>query len=205
MQNQLPTSIREAIESKKQFFWGENGAEWKLQIVTDASFIEKIVGSPVLAFADNGYGDYLFLRKQEETTLDDKVFIFFHETQEIGDWKDSLRMLLGQEDREPSKDSYPCAIYESGETVLLGDKVRFKSWLFFWKGWMEGTVQYVPGISARSPEHEYNGLKWVSIKGNQMMVAPVIDPKTGIIKEIRFVERAMTNMPVHSDAPKSGA
>ena len=178
------------MENKKEFFWGEDGAEWKLRIETEVNFIEKVVGSPVLVFANNGYGDYLFLRRTESTDPDNKVFVFFHEAQEIGTWNDSLRVLLGLEQREPSKDSYPKAIYESGETVNLGDKVRFKSWLFFWKGWMDGTVKYVPGISPRKPEHEYNGLKWVSIKGSQMIVGTLVDPKTGVLKGIKFIERA---------------
>lgn len=189
MQIQLPKPIQDAIESKQEFFCGEDGAEWKLKIEPDASSVEKVAGCRVLIFANNGYGDYLFLRKQNDSINDDKVLIFYHETQEIGDWKESLRILLGLETREPSKDSYPRAVYESGEPVNLGDKVHFKAWLFFWKGWMEGTVEYVPGISPRKPQHEYNGLKWLSIKGKQMIVGPVVDPKTGVVKRIRLVER----------------
>jgi len=189
MQIQLPNPIRDAIENKKEFFWGEDGAEWKLKIEANASFVEKIAGCQVLIFANNGYGDYLFLRKQADSIKDKTVFIFYHETQEIGEWKESLRILLELDTREPSKDSYPRAVYESGEPVYLGDIVQFKTWLFFWKGWMKGTVQYVPGISPRKPQHEYNGLKWLSIKGDKMIVGPVVDPKTGIVKRIRLVER----------------
>lgn len=190
MQIQLPKPIRDAIESKKEFFWGEDGAEWKLEIESDTSFVEKIVGYRVLIFANNGYGDYLFLRKQDDTIKDESVFVFYHETQEIGDRKESLRILLGLETREPSKDTYPRAVYESGQPVHLGDKIQFKAWLFFWKGWMDGTVEYVPVISPRKPQHEYNGLKWLSIRGKQMIVEPLVDPITGIAKRIRLVKRA---------------
>lgn len=189
MQIQLPKPIQDAIESKKEFFWGEDGAEWKLKVETDASFVEKIVGCQVLIFANNGYGDYLFLHKESDSIQDDKVFAFYHETKEVGDRNESLRIVLGLETLEPSKDSYPRAVYESGQHVNLGDKVQFKAWLFFWKGWMEGTVEYVPGISPRNHQHEYDGLKWLSIKGQEMIVGPVVDPKTGVVKRVRLVER----------------
>jgi hypothetical protein len=131
MQSQLPEPIKSSIESGSEFFRGEDGAEWMLQIASENSHIEKLSGSPVVVFANNGYGDYLFIKKHHDTTQDDMVFLYFHETQEIEAWKDSLQMLLGQVPRKPSTDAYPKAVYESGETVEIGDKVLFKVWLFF--------------------------------------------------------------------------
>lgn len=189
MQTQLPEPIKSAIEGGREFFWGEDGAEWKLHIESESSLIEKLRGSPVLIFANNGYGDYLFIEKHQIATHDITVFVYFHETQEVAAWKDSLQMLLGLVPRKPSTDAYPKAVYESGETVELGDKVLFKAWLFFWKGWMDGTVQFVPGVSPRNPEHEHDGLKWVSIKGREMIIGSLVEPESGVIKRIKFVRR----------------
>lgn len=76
--------------------------------------------------------------------------------------------------------------------VLVGDHVEFKLGLFFWRGWQAGRVQYVPGISPRNDDLEFNGLTWVAIhdaRGEQS--GHVVLPRTGQLrKNVRFVRRA---------------
>jgi len=166
MKENIPEPIRKAME-RKEFFWGPDGGEWKLEIKSDTRIIEKIAGVPVLVFADNGYGDYMFV-KQEQGDFGGKAFLFLHEGQEVETLDDDLETLLGLKAHAASVNIYPAAVYPTGQPVFIGDRVLFKAGLFFWKGWMEGVVEYVPGISPMSREHEYDGLKWVSIRGEDM-------------------------------------
>jgi hypothetical protein len=83
MNNLLPKALREAQERKIEFFMGED-CEWKLESKGPAKFIEEIVGCPVCVFANNGFGDYLFLkRKPHGSRYEEEVFEFFHEGPEI--------------------------------------------------------------------------------------------------------------------------
>jgi hypothetical protein len=50
-------------------------------------------------------------------------------------------------------------------------------------------VTYVPGISRKRTQHEYNGLKWVAIKFRNGELGPLVDPKTGKLRKVRFLER----------------
>jgi hypothetical protein len=181
----LTTARNQGIE----YFLGET-CQWKLESESSAPFIEKQTGGPVCIFANNGFGDYLFLKKKPDSDeIDETVYEFFHEGPEINALPDDLETLLGLKDRPPSKDDYPKAIYETGEPVALGDQVRFRSWAAFWKGWQEGVVDYVPGVSNKNLEFEHGGLKWVSIRFDNGNIAPLVDPQTGVLKKIKFVTR----------------
>jgi hypothetical protein len=188
--NTIPNPIQRALQTKREFFWGPDGAEWKLEVQQDGEFIEKHVGIPVLIFANNGYGDYLFLKKGHTGGFDEEVFEFIHEGPLIEAIAEDLETVLGLKMRSPSSDSYPAPHYESGQPVLLGDRVRYNVWLFFWKGWIDGVVNYVPGISPRRTELERDGLKWIELKGIDETIGSLIDPGTGIVKKVRFVGRA---------------
>ena len=185
----IPEPIERGLQVNNQFFWGPDGAEWKLQLEHDGQFIEKVVSVPVLVFANNGYGDYLFLRKGQTEGFDETVFQFFHEGPTIETIADDLETVLGLKQRPPSSDTYPAAHYESGEPVLLGDRVRYRFLLFFWKGWIDGVVIYVPGISSQKPKLERDGLKWIEIEGRAETIASLIDHQTGIVRKVRFVGR----------------
>ena len=164
MNDPLPESLREAQDRGIEFFMGEH-CEWKLELKKSAKFIEEIVGCSVCTFANNGFGDYLFLkRKRDGAGFDEAVFEFFHEGPEINPVTEDLATLLGLQDRPPSADTYPPAVYETGELVQLGDHVQVKVWAEFWKGWQQGVVEYVPGVSKKRPQHEHGGLKWVAIR-----------------------------------------
>ena len=190
MDNLLPKALREAQERKIEFFMGED-CEWKLESKESAKFIEEIVGCPVYVFANNGFGDYLFLkRKPDGSGYEEEVFEFFHEGPEIIQVTGDLETLLGLKDRPASADAYPKAVYETGELVQLGDHVQVKVWAEFWKGWQAGEVEYVPGVSKKKLEHEHGGMKWVAIRFRNGQICPLVDPESGKLKKVRFVERA---------------
>ncbi len=84
----------------------------------------------------------------------------------------------------------PITYYQSATEVMIGDHVRFKVGLFFWRGWQAGRVVYVPGQSPKNPQLEFNGLRWICVRGATMDVGAVIDPVTDQVrKTVRFVKR----------------
>ncbi len=164
--------------------------EWKLELKESARFIEEMVGCPVFVFANNGYGDHLFLKKKQDGAgFDEAVFEFFHEGPEIHPVSERLEVLLGLSDRAPSQDRYPQAVYETGAPVQLGDRVQVKVWAEFWKGWQDGVVEYVPGVSKKNPQHEHGGLTWVAIRFRHGQIGCLVNPATGKLKKVRFVGR----------------
>jgi len=172
-----------------EFFMGED-YEWKLECTESAKFIEAMVGCAVCVFANNGFGDYLFLKKKSDGDgFAEEVFEFFHEGPEINRLNEDLETLLGLKDRPASTDAYPKAVYETGELVQVGDRVQVKVWAEFWKGWQDGVVQYVPGISKRKPQHEYGGLKWVAVQFQNGQIGSLVDPDTGKLRKVRFIRR----------------
>src|SRR5262245_21460011 len=101
--------------------------EWKLEQEESPEFIVKLVGCPVCTFANNGFGDYLFLRKKPNVdAFEEEVFEFLHEGPEINRITEDLETLLGLKDRPASADGYPKAVYDTGEVVQLGDRVQVK-------------------------------------------------------------------------------
>ena len=182
-------SLREAKDRGIELFLGEN-CEWKLELEESAEFIEKIVGCPVCSFANNGFGDYLFLKKHpERDEFKAEVFEFFHEGPEINRITEDLETLLGLKDRPASADAYPKAVYDTGDLVVLGDRVQVKFWLEFWKGWQDGEVEYVPGVSKKNLEFEHGGLKWVAIRFRNGQIGLLVDAKSGKLRKVRFVGR----------------
>jgi hypothetical protein len=164
--------------------------EWKLALETSPDFITEETGCPVLVFANNGYGDYLFLKQQtSDEPWSAEVFAYYHEGPDIASIPEDLETLLGLKERTPSQDNYPKAIYETGELVELGDRVQIKVWVEFWKGWQDGVVKYVPGISKKNPNHEYEGLKWVAISFKSGEICPLVHPETGKLRKVRFMGR----------------
>ena len=191
MNEHLPMALRDAQKDGIEYFMGED-YEWKLEIDHASGFLEEAVGSPVCVFANNGYGDYLFFKKQPDSDrYQDIVYVYYHDGPEYKRINEPLDVLLGLVERPPSEDDYPKAVYTTGESVQVGDRVQVKIWLQFWKGWQEGVVAYVPGVSKMNPAYEYGGLKWVVIKFGDGLISPLVDPETGILKRVRFVTRGI--------------
>jgi hypothetical protein len=186
----VPAPLLEARKKGIEFFMGET-CEWKLELEGSAPFVAESVGGPVLVFANNGFGDYLFLKQTpDDQTFGEPVFEFLHEGPAIERVTDDLETLLGLKDRLPTTDNYPRAVYATGEAVHPGDRVRVKVWAQFWKGWQDGVVKYVPGISKKKLQHESNGLKWVAIRFTDGEISPLVDPETGVLRKVRLVGRA---------------
>ena len=94
--------------------------EWKLEPKGSVKRIEQLVGCPVYAFANNGFGDHLFLKEGPDAgVFDAAVYEFFHEGPEVKRIEEDLETLLGLKERPPSVDGYPKAIYATGELVQL--------------------------------------------------------------------------------------
>lgn len=130
----LPKPLKEAQDRGIEFFMC-GAREWKLEHKDSAKFIEKMVGCPVYVFANNGFGDYLFLKKRPDGDgFEAEVFQYFHEGPQINKVTEDLETLLVFKDRPVSADAYPKAVYETGELVQLGDRVKVKVWLSFGKG-----------------------------------------------------------------------
>ena len=191
MKVNLPEPILLAQRKGIEYFMGED-CEWKLEIEESNPYVEGIVGVSVCIFANNGFGDFLFLKREESSAYEKTIFEFFHEGPEINEIDEELETLLGLVERPASDDDYPRAIYDNGSPVRLGDVVQFKLWTEFWRGWQSGVIVYVPGISNKKLEHEHGGLKWVSIKFEDGCINPLVDPKTGILRKIKFVKRVDT-------------
>jgi len=131
MNNLLPGTLRDAQERGIEIFIGKN-CEWKLEIEKTPKLIEEIVQCPVCVFANNGFGDYLFLKyKGESKCYSEEVYEFFHEGPEIIRVRECLEVILGLKNRLPSNDKYPKAVYKSGEFVHVGDQVQVKVWAQF--------------------------------------------------------------------------
>ncbi len=189
MNSSLPESLLAAQKSGVEYFQGED-AEWRLEFKEPVKSIEELAGGPVCIFANNGYGDYLFLKRQPDgSQWADEVFTFYHEGPEITRVPENLETLLGLKERPPAHDDYPQAIYETGEAVQLGDRVQIKVWAEFWKGWQDGVVKYVPGISKKKPAYEHGGLKEVGISIQHGEICPLVDPKTGKLRKVKFIAR----------------
>ena len=88
------------------------------------------------------------------------------------------------------KMDYPRAIYETGESVKVGDHVTLRTWIELWLKKNSGRVFFVPGISDHNPSMEYNGLKWVSVRyAGETETGILVHPETGIVKGVKFVRR----------------
>jgi hypothetical protein len=189
MNEHLPESLLKAQKAGVEYF-AFDVHEWKLEFEGSVKRIEQLVGCPVFAFANNGFGDHLFLKmKPDGGAFEATVYEFFHEGPEINRIEEDLETVLELKERPPSTDAYPKAVYATGEPVQPGDRVQIKVWAEFWKGWQEGTVVYVPGISKKNSRYEFNGLKWAAIKFRNGELGPLVDPTTGILRKVRFVER----------------
>ena len=161
---------------------GPNAEEWRLEIEIDMpNWLASCFPANALVFANNGYGDHLFLVPETST-----VMVFLHEGHETAEYCQSIEELLPNKKRPPSQHG-PIAYFGTTQLVVLGDRVFIRYWLFF-SGF--GTVTYVPGVSPLKRELERDGLAWVRAKldNGNLIDTIVID---GVLKKgTRLVARA---------------
>lgn len=186
----IPVEIEKASKNGVRYF-NCRECEWELKVEGRDKHIKKHTGFPIYVFANNGYGDSLFLKYFEDEERSEGVaYEFFHEGSEIAVVDDDLDTLLGNIERPPSNDNYPRAVYESGEKAKFGDCVQFRTAFQFWRSWQNGVVDYVPGISKENRKYETEGLKWLVIKGADVEIGPLVDPKAGVVRKVRLINRA---------------
>jgi hypothetical protein len=135
-----------------------------------------------IEIARNPVGDFLFMKAGCP-----KVFVYYHEEKITDIMCESFEQLVSEPDNSPSK--IPPITYTGGQQVLLGDVVQVKG-LFRTR---KGVVKYVPGISPKDRELEYNRMAWVKIvfdNGSDFGAAVVPHEMNTIAKKITLVSRA---------------
>ena len=81
--------------------------------------------------------------------------------------------------------------YADGTTAVAeGDIVEYRS-LRFWRGWQQGHVSYVPGISPPHPQMEHHDIRTLGVSGVDGTFRGIyIEPETNqALPSIRFVSR----------------
>ena len=133
---------------------GPNGEIWRLKLEANAGPLGEGVAEGALIFANNGYGDYLFLVPDSKA-----VKVYWHEGPQVADYTASVEDLLPDQRRPPTTHP-PIKYRDSGDVVMLGDAVQVRYWLLF-SG--RGRITYVPGVSPHNRQLERDGLAWVRV------------------------------------------
>ncbi len=198
------TSATERIPEPLHRFIAQGGAvfrcddgDWEVGIeFPPPAFLQRALSPDSLIIANNGCGDYLFLKSRvapnsEPGSFENRVFVYRHEGAEIEQFSDDLEMLTHPPASIPSDHS--TVFYADGAVeVRLGDHVSARN-LFFRK---EGRVVYVPGVSRRNREFEHGGLLWVGIRFEGGSVTGVfVDPNSLCLKKsLRFLSRSTSGI-----------
>lgn len=163
MNTHLPESLLNAQKGGVEYFMGE-ACEWKLELKGSIKWIEELVGCPVYAFANNGFGDHLFLKgRPDGGGFDQDVYEFFHEGPEVKRIQESLETLLGLKERPPSADAYPKAVYETGEPVQLGGQGSDQGL----GGVLEGMAGGSGCVCSRHFQEEVSArIQWIEVGGD---------------------------------------
>ena len=154
---------------------------WRLKLEADPRRLGEGVGEGALIFANNGYGDYLFLVPDSTA-----VKVYWHEGPQIADYTASVEDLLPNQRRPPT--THPQITYRgTGDVVMPGDAVEVRYWLLF-SG--RGRITYVPGVSPLNRQLERDGLAWVRValdKGG--LVDFVVMPDGALQKSVVLLAR----------------
>jgi hypothetical protein len=159
---------------------GPDAEEWRLDIEREMpESIARCFPSDSLVFANNGYGDYLFLIPDSPS-----VMVFRHDEHLIAEYCKPIDELLPNKKRPPSNHP-PIRYFGSNEYVKLGDRVFIRYWLFF-SGY--GAVMYVPGVSPLKRELERDGLAWVRVKLDKGGLVDTVIIDGALKKGTRLIE-----------------
>jgi hypothetical protein len=89
--------------------------------------------------------------------------------------------------------------FGSNIEVCLGDRVEIKVWFRR----RTGRVSYLPGTSPQNGEFEHNGLRWVAIRTEKMIVGTLVNPHTEALKKnVRFMSRDESTFEAPPDDPQ---
>lgn len=185
----IPESLKDFIENGRAVFHGDDG-DWAVDIELIANTpYKRDVPSDALIIANNGCGDFLFIRKTYPALIlyAPEVYVYWHEEHRYELYSDNIETLTNPEPATPSKHK---AIFYFGGTVevKLGDEVSARDFLFR----RNGRIAYLPGISRKNRNMEHDGLSWVGIKFQRgTFVGVIVDPTTSQLKKnVRFLQRS---------------
>jgi hypothetical protein len=102
---------------------------------------------------------------------------------------------------------YPHAKYKTGEPVMLGDHVEFRTWPELWLVKHRGRVVYIPGVSPPDPNLDGETLKWACIEFGGSKLGPLVHPETGVLRGVALLKRSddeLRSTPEDFDFPESG-
>lgn len=173
----LPERLKHLALDEASTINTEHG-EWLVQVERPPKEIERFLPPGAVLIANNGYGDYLFLKRTSGAgaALSPVPHVYWHEGPQIEILSHDIG-LVAESSEGASPDAPP--LYSDGAPVLLGDHVRLRVWIRLFRK-VDGTVVYVPGISKRRPQLEHSGLRWVGIRVDvsSTVIGSWIEPKT---------------------------
>lgn len=171
-----PTSIEQrlrALGRKAGRLQGPDAAEWWMNVEAPTpDFLSKHLPVGSVVFANNGFGDYLFLVPSVGP-----VQVYWHEGAVIEAYCENLEDLSASKRRAPTNHP-PVRYYGTDQEVRIGDLVSVKFWLF---RKCVGRITYVPGVSDLKRELERDGLAWIRMKAEDGTVidSVVVDGSLG--------------------------
>ena len=102
------------------------------------------------------------------------------------------------------KGRVPIYYWGGAVEVKPGDHVELRVWFRY----RSGRVVYVPGFSSFNSHYEFNGLRWVAIRSNKMLIGTIVSPSSGRLKKnVKFLRRddsRIEELPSGEELEKSG-
>ena len=189
----LPEALRKFLSGTKRVIQADDG-DWMVSVKEPPAYLVKWVPQGALLIANNGCGDHLFLvpGTSAPASFAPKVQVYWHEGPHIEVFAEDVAALIAPPPPAPTK--RPPVLYHDGTTMVqVGDEVSARS-LFLRR---EGRVVYVPGMSNKKRDMEFNGLCWVGIKFHDgTRTGVVVDPKSSRLrKSVRLLGRSGQRVP----------
>jgi len=187
--NDIPTTLKIFIENGNSLFRCDDG-DWNIKIEPAVdSHLKKDLPANALIIAHNGCGDYLFVCMTDSAPISfrPEVFVYWHEEHRYELYADNIHDLTNP---APAKPSEYKPIYYYGGTieVQLGDEVSARDFLLR----KNGRIAYLPGVSKKNRNMEYDGLSWVGIRfPGGTFSGSIVDPVSFQLKKsICFLRRS---------------
>ena len=133
-----------------------DGDRWEFEVEENPpAWLIRDLPVGLLIFANNGFGDHLFIRPES-----DPVYAYWHDGPEIEEYCPSIQDLLP---KTPIKSSGHPTIFYSGtqNPIKPGDRVLAKCFLLFRN---RGVITYVPGVSHLNKDLEYGEIARLRIR-----------------------------------------
>ncbi len=169
--------------------------DWEIDIYKNDK--ETNIPSGAIIFANNGYGDSLYIRDLTVNTLSDlNIYVFWHEEQVCEKFIDNICLLINPPPPKPSE--FGAIFYYGGKVkVGLGDEVLARDLIFR----KIGRVSYLPGVSKKHREFEHGGIAWIGITFSSGSITGVyIDPNNKWVKKsVKFLKHSTE--PFHEIGP----